>query len=161
VKVDRGGAFRSKALEDFLHGRGVTLLFSPPRRPEYNGSIESGIRWMKPLTRDVAARTGGVRGEWMPEALERARAMANELRTREPEMPGAGSSSASLRAAFQETLRGELALSEREALYGGAVPERIALTLRRLAIERALVAHGILEVRRRVIPLPTRFLFAA
>jgi transposase InsO family protein len=34
LKVDRGPAFRSKALEDFLQERGVTLLFSPPRRPE-------------------------------------------------------------------------------------------------------------------------------
>jgi hypothetical protein len=34
-------------------------------------------------------------------------------------------------------------VSEREALYGGAVPERVRLTLRRLALERALVAHGI------------------
>jgi hypothetical protein len=115
---------------------------------------------MKPLTRDVAARTGGVRGEWTPEALERARAMANELRGKVHEA-GGSSLSADFRAAFRETLAEELAVSEREALYGGVVPERVALTLRRLAIERALVAHGILEVRRRLIPLPKRFLFAA
>jgi hypothetical protein len=47
-------------------------------------------------------------------------------------------------------------VSEREALYGGAMPESVALTLRRLAIERALVAHGILHVRRKTIPLPKR-----
>ena len=68
---------------------------------------------------------------------------------------------AGFRALFRETLAAELAVSEREALYGDAVPEAVRLTLRRLAIERALVAHGILQVRRRMIPLPKRFLFAA
>lgn len=48
------------------------IFFSPPRRPEYNGAMESKIRWMKPLTRDVAERWGGVRGEWTAEVFERA-----------------------------------------------------------------------------------------
>ena len=86
--------------------------------------------------------------------------MANELRGKVDEA-GGRILGVGYRALFLETLAAELAVSEREALYEGAVPESVALTLRRLAIERALVAHGILQVRRRMIPLPKRFLFAA
>jgi transposase InsO family protein len=160
LKVDRGSAFRSQALEEFLDAHEVVILFSPPRRPQYNGSIESQIRWMKPLTRHASERWGSARGEWTREAFEAARTMANELRGKIDGVQS-GIPSDGLRAAFGETLREELEHSEREALYEGRVPERVMQTLRRLAIERALVAHGILEVRRRLIPLPKRFLFAA
>ena len=76
-------------------------------------------------------------------------------------LPGLPHRSAELRLAFQETVGREFLLSESEAHYGGEMPPRVRATLRRLAIERALVAHGILEVRRRLIPLPKRFLFTA
>lgn len=155
LKTDRGAAFRAAVFEDFLRARGVTILFSPPSRPEYNGSIESEIRWLKPLVRDVRERLGGGSGE----SLRWAQALANELRVKaegEVQPP-----SEELRAAFQETVGRDRGLAEEEAHYGGEVPARVRATLERLAIERALVAHGILEVRRRVIPLPKRFLFAA
>ena len=155
VKVDRGAAFRAALFEDFLRAHGVTILFSPPRRPEYNGAIESEIRWLKPLARDVGERLGGDFGE----SLRCAQVLANELRVRAEGTAVAPSEA--MRAAFQETVAREIGFGEEEAHYGGEVPARVRGTLRRLAIERALVAHGILEVRRRVIPLPKRFLFAA
>jgi hypothetical protein len=135
----------------------VVILFSPPSRPEYNGAIESEIRWLKPLVRQAEERAGGKRKE----TLDEVRAVANELRADPGEAGGVSSPSEAERAAFQESVRRELAISLAEAHYGSEVPARVRRTLERLAIERALVAHGILEVRRRVIPLPKKLLFAA
>jgi hypothetical protein len=54
----------------------VTFLLSPPLGGRIKLQWLRQIRWMKPLTRDMAERWGGVRGEWTPEALERASSMA-------------------------------------------------------------------------------------
>ena len=160
MKTDGGAAFRSKLVLEYLEERGVTLLLSPPRRPQYNGSIEAQIRWMKTLTRDVAEH-GGPRGEWTREALERARVLGNEERSRAVEPGGERIPWEEFRRAFKATVARELELSRGEALYGEEVPARVETALRRLAIERALVAHEILQVRRREIPLPRKLLFAA
>ena len=60
-----------------------------------------------------------MRGEWTSEAFEKARTMANELRGKIDERAGC-ILGAGLRAAFRETMAQELAVSEREALYGDA-----------------------------------------
>jgi hypothetical protein len=69
--------------------------------------------------------------------------------------------SAELRAVFNEMVARELWLAETEALYGAEVPSRVLANLRRPAITNALTALGILAVRRKVIPLPFKFSFAA
>src|SRR5262245_55778029 len=60
-----------------IEPNGVTILLSRPSRPEYNGSIESEIRWLKPLVRHAPERMGG--GD--SESLSRARKVVKELRT--------------------------------------------------------------------------------
>jgi transposase InsO family protein len=130
---------------------GVNLLFSPPRTPWYNGSIEAGIGSLKTRTErhagywtcnDVAAAqidanaTARPQGETGP--------TPDELwSTRRPITAGE-------RALFQDTV-----LRQREEL--GPKTELSGKEERRMqreAIRRALVEHGILLFSRRRIPQP-------
>ena len=56
----------------------MSALYSPPRSPWYNGSIESSNNWMKERTRFKAWRNG-YEGDWKTSDQEKARAQANDL----------------------------------------------------------------------------------
>ncbi|MFH0909902.1 MAG: transposase family protein [Planctomycetota bacterium] len=165
MKDDNGSGFIAEETQGALSEHGVTQLLSPPRFPPYNGSIESGIGAMKDRTTWSAARRGRPL-EWTGEDLESARIEANEL-PRGVCQPSAGEVwrarsriTPELRAAFQATVFEE-ETRERAAwgLAPGAVADpKVEAEIKRTAISRALVAHGILRIRRRWIPLPKRLL---
>lgn len=160
VKSDLGSAFSSGDCQRFLEDHGVKLLFSPPRTPRYNGSAEVGIRWQK-LRTETAAAEAGRPGHWRSEDLERAMSRTNayaprggqsrlerwEARTPIPE---------TLRDAFLETVAAEepRVRAEREYPPEGPLGRAGQRLVERTAIRRALVAHGLLAIRRRFIPKP-------
>ena len=166
VKSDNGPAFISDAMKDYFQSLGIIPLLSPPGRPQYNGSCEAAIGWMKQRTRYQAARAGRV-GPWSSEDLEMATILSNETpRARSPghqspqeiwkaRTPIDGTERESFRAAVD----GQRSALRAEA--GGSITEEEESNLERQAITRALVAHGILNIRRRVIPLPYKFIFRA
>ena len=77
LKSDNGSGFISKAVRRFLDRWQVSPLYSPPRTPEYNGSIEAG-NGAKTHTHEEAARQGRA-GHWTADDLEAARRMANDF----------------------------------------------------------------------------------
>jgi len=160
LKADNGSAFKAEETRRFLEGRGVHLLLSPPRTPRYNGAVESGHRHLKVQAAHLA-RLAGRPGAWTWEDLEVARMLRNVL-----SFPrGQGNRSAEevwrsrqpiptdLRASFHQSVQEE-AIVERKArgiAAEDALDRNTSEEINRAATGRALVAHGILMVRRRVI----------
>jgi transposase InsO family protein len=170
MKVDNGSSFIAEATRSLLGGWGVEILFSPPRRPSYNGAIEASNGRLKDLAAWQAERDGHPQS-WTSDELERSRNLANQLsRPR-----GHGGQVAEMvwrarspitgeeRLAFQARVAAErsahLAAHHRE--HGREPGVRDRARLERKAIERALCELGILLVRRKEIPLPLKFLFRA
>ena len=162
LKSDNGSAFISQEVSDVCKRWGVKLLFSPPRLPGYNGSLESSIRWLKERTDHAAARRGRA-GWWIREDLEVALAKTNSL-PRDAERDGTPRQVVfhrrkpvrpELRAALRRRLRYELA---RERRLGNLAPKETQRRAARAEIEReamsrALVALGVLTIKtRRVSP---------
>lgn len=162
LKSDSGSAFIAEALAEFLRRSGVKHILSPPRRPQYNGSIEASVRWMKARTEQVALAAGRS-GAWRREDMERARKVANTARRRQK---GAAEETwlkrspitPETRAAFAETIEREnlAALAERGLAPGVELRALERRAVNRDAIRRALVAHGILHFKRRLIPHPIK-----
>jgi hypothetical protein len=162
LKSDNGSAFISDEVRDVCKRWGVKLLFSPPRWPGYNGSLESSLRWLKERT-DNASRRRGECGLWRGEDLEVALEQTNDLprdaeRSETPRRVVFHSRKpvrAELRVALRRRLRYELAGERRlrnlaqkdtEGRAGRAQREREAMS-------RALVALGVLTIKtRRVSP---------
>ncbi len=166
LKSDLGPAFISEECRRLVGHHQVKHLFSPAHTPPYNGSAEVGIRWQKTRTEAVAAAAGRP-DAWSREDMARARSLANDYaprgqrshrerwETREPISP-------ELRDAFLATVAREEATAREEA---GCPPTGELRPARRRVIERtatrrALVAHGVLQFRRRVIPKPIQLLRA-
>jgi transposase InsO family protein len=78
LKMDNGSPFVAAATRALLAQWQVQALWSPPRRPQYNGAIEAGIGSLKGRTHYQAAR-GGHAGQWTLADAEAARAEANTL----------------------------------------------------------------------------------
>lgn len=164
LKTDRGSGFTAQRVEEFLNSRGIIHLLSPPRRPRYNGAIEATIRWLKLTTEHHALLSGNAR-EWTTDALERAKEIANTWQRSRRRVRVEGISKArpvitdGLRNAFRESVQHleEALLREGLGVEGGKEHRRRSQA-RRQAIERALVAHDILHITRRRIPLRLRSL---
>jgi transposase InsO family protein len=58
MKTDNGSAFIAEVLARFLARWQVLILFSPPRTPSYNGTIESSIGSLKTRSERLAAHLG-------------------------------------------------------------------------------------------------------
>lgn len=160
LKSDSGPAFISRVMAGFLRSCEVKHILSPPRRPQYNGSVEASIRWLKVRT-EREARAAGRPGAWRREDMERARREANAaLRRRvgvaEELWLAREPIGEDVRRAFTATVaREELAvLSERGLGAGDDLPVLLRRAVSRQAIRRALVAHGILHIERRLDPPP-------
>ena len=170
LKVDNGSAFIAKELQDLCKRWRVELLWSPPRTPRYNGAIEAAIRWMKERTEHVALRSGRP-GEWTAEDLE----VAHELTNRLPKEAGRNPAPRwevfrarvpigdELRGAFRTRLAEERVAEHR---VRGIAPEAELkrseqAKIDRHAMRRALVALGILNIRKRRVSLTLKSLFAA
>jgi transposase InsO family protein len=78
MKVDNGQSFTAQATRDELASRGVAILYSPVRRPQYNGVCERGNRTMKEFTQAQAAAAGRP-GRWQAGDLDTACRLANEV----------------------------------------------------------------------------------
>ena len=148
LKSDRHSSFTAHGTMAFLNSHGILHLLSPPHCPSYNGSIESTIRWLKLWTCHQAMLLGND-FEWGPEALERAKEIANGGVAYGPTIPDG------LREVFTESVEVlEASLLEEAGLdRSGHDEPKLRVLARRTAMERALVAHGILQVRRGRIPL--------
>jgi transposase InsO family protein len=164
IKSDNGSAFTAAAVEEFLLLYHVYHLLSPPRLPSYNGACEAGIGSLKTRAHHESARDDRA-GEWTCDDVEAARLMANET-----SRPGGFHAptpnqlwrirlllSQGERESFQKTVEAFRAEEQKEA--GGFLPgmdpgPAICAKIDRRAITRALVAHGILNFRRRRISLP-------
>jgi transposase InsO family protein len=165
LKTDNGSAFIADATREFLFPFGVNLLFSPPRTPRYNGSIEAGIGSLKTRTERHAAQAGHP-AYWTFDDVEHARDEANA--TARPQGP-TGPTPIQLweerrpitpeqRSVFQATVhrhRQEVNVEEGIA-QDARLQSQEERRLNRPAIRRALVEHGILLFSRRRIPLPIR-----
>ncbi len=164
LKMDNGSAFIAEALHRFLAVWQVQPLYSPPRMPTYNGSIEAANGSLKTRTQQQAEQAGHP-GTWSVADAAAARAEANTARPRRlqgrtpaqvwaarPPLP------TSLRLAFGATV----ARCQAEARREQALPPDTALSrvaqakVDRQAVPRALVAHALLLFRRRRIPPPIK-----
>lgn len=162
LKCDNGSAFIALALGALCARWGVELLWSPPYTPRYNGSAESGIRWLKERTEHVA-QTGGRPGHWTAEDLEVAKDRTNQLprdartdaRPRGQVFQARSPISPEERATFRARLAEERA-AERRARgipAEAAIKRHTHAAITRQAMRRALVALGILTItERRVAP---------
>lgn len=170
VKVDNGSAFIAGELKEMCLRWGVELLWSPPRTPRYNGSIESGIRWLKERTEHVALRAGRP-GFWTAEDLEVAQELTNRLpkdAEKDPTLRGEVFRARSpiggeVRTTFRARLQEERAVERR---VRGIAPETalkrtMQAEIDRQAMRRALVALGILNIRKRRVSLTLKSLFRA
>jgi transposase InsO family protein len=78
LKSDNGSAFIADPLRQLCQKFAVKNLYSPPRTPSYNGSIEATIGSLKTWTEDHAAQAGHP-GIWSTADTEAARHAANTL----------------------------------------------------------------------------------
>jgi transposase InsO family protein len=156
IKADNGSAFIDRLTRALVGLFGARILFSPPRTPSYNGSIEAGIRW---LTRRTNRHAG--HADWTRTDVDAARFEANAAAAR-PKQP---------RGPSHDQLwnqRPAITLHERQ-LFLANVDRRLKAArctkgqptkdtdqraMEREAISLALVELGYLYHTRRSIPLP-------
>jgi len=164
LKSDRGPAFISGEMQALLEKHQVEHLLSPAHWPQYNGAAESGIRWLK-LRTDHQATRAGHPGRWSTGDMERARRITNALpqtgrrrgtpesqwNWRRPLTPG-------LRQEFRLSVQAEMQRATEELGLAEGAYEMLTdrFDVKRIAISRALVAHGYLEHRRRRVSLPLK-----
>jgi transposase InsO family protein len=166
LKSDNGSAFIAAEVQEELGAWRVWPLFSPPRRPKYNGALERSNTTMKDLTH-TAAVTAGHPLHWKSEDLARARKLANSL-SRPWGVQGATPEERwKSRTHVDESLREELAtqmIGAREvARHDLGLPEDVELAshqraVDRLALSRCLQQLALLTLTptRRIKPLPKR-----
>lgn len=168
IKSDNDATFISEIVKEILGEKEVTHLLSPPGTPEYNGACEAGIGALKTRAHHEAIRYNRP-GEWTCDDVEAARLMANEtarpwgLSEPTPDELWMNRKIIDIveRLEFR-TLVEEKQREAREERGLGADQVLDAITqagVDRVAISRALVAKGYLQIRRRRITLPIKKLF--
>ena len=78
LKADNGSAFIAEVTAELLAEYRVTFLFSPARRPQYNGGCERGNGMLRTFT-DEEARQDGRPGVWISGDLEQAEQLHNQV----------------------------------------------------------------------------------
>jgi transposase InsO family protein len=168
LKHDNDGAFCAGGVPELLAAHGVVDLRSPCYYPEYNGACEAGIGTLKTYAHHEAARHDRP-GEWACDDVEAARLRANELsrprghagptpdelwRDRRPVYDNE-------RETFRELLDAQRVrhIEQARADRAGELTDGDQARVERQGIAAALVACGILVVRRRRIspPFKSRF----
>jgi hypothetical protein len=168
LKSDNHGAFRGEETVKLLRRWGVVPLLSPVRTPRYNGSCEAGIGSMKRRTYPEAARHDRPT-HWTSDDLEAARLQANQT-TRpwgvgEPTPDEAWHRREPIADEMRQRFAHELSYyrdkvrRENGCLPGVPSDWKTEARCERIAIARALVVCGHLQIRRRRIPLPLKSLF--
>ena len=165
LKSDNGSAFLSESLKAFLTTWLVTPLYSPPRRPQYNGACERNNGCLKSQTHHAAALADHA-DWWSSQDTATARAMLNTTvrpwghcgptpeerwNNREPLSAQERTNFRMLLATNQREVRQEMNHSLDVVLdhYPQAAVDRIAT-------QRALVTQGLLKVSRRLVTLPLK-----
>jgi putative transposase len=163
LKSDNGSAFIAGQTRALLAGAGVIPLFSPVRRPQYNGSVEAGIGSLKTRTERQAARQDHA-GEWTHEDVSAAQSEANETARphglNRPTPQESWTSRPRLlswqREMFQATVKRLRAAAEAEAEAGpleaesareGNAMSSKARKRERAVLRCALVEHGYLWIQ--------------
>jgi transposase InsO family protein len=163
LKSDNGSPFRAGNTHALLAALGVIALFSPPRTPRYNGSVEAGIGSLKMRTETHSVRQGRP-GWWTWDDLAAARAEANA--TARPQGPSGPTPDEAWNArrpvlpaerqrfgATVERLRRQEHEDHPLTTEGPLSGSQEAIVERR-AVRRALEEHGYLLYSRRRLPLP-------
>ena len=78
LKSDNGSAFIAETLTSFLAASNVSQLFSPVRRPQFNGALERSNGTLKTYTGLHAIRQGHPLS-WTSDDVEHARQLANTI----------------------------------------------------------------------------------
>jgi hypothetical protein len=143
LKADNGSAFISDVLRDFCERHAITLLFSPPRCPRFNGACEVSGRWAKHRAQAAAARRGSD-GQLCQADLDSAVTCTGPL----PRV------CEELRARLRATIAEQLAAvaAERGLVIGKRTPDHVRRSLERVAIQRALQLCHILKIEGRAFP---------
>lgn len=162
LKLDNDGVFRSRAVREWAERHGVLLLFSPPRTPEYNGAIESGMGRLK-IAAHVVSAGHGRPGEWLVDDLQEALARMNEeARPCGFDGPNAlelwndrDRATDDERSAFHERFARHLQEeSDARGLDPGVQWQHTTRSaVERDALTKTLIRYGYLELRRRRITL--------
>jgi transposase InsO family protein len=163
LKLDNGGPFITDELKDLLRQHGVLPLYSPPRLPRYNGSVEAGIGSIKTRAfwrAALAARPG----QWTVDDIEAAVCEANtEGRPRGSDAPSpddAWLSRIPITQAQRDALHARYAALAAEEYARRGLPPMTRLqhqeqaSIDRVAISHALIDNGFLLIRRRRITPP-------
>lgn len=169
LKCDNGSAFIAEALRDLLERWAIENLLSPARMPEYNGSCEAGNGSMETRTRARAARRGW--SEWSADDCETARALANATARpwgfHRPTPDQAWAARTPITPDERAQFRARVARYALETRIDRGLALDLHLdrptqaSLDRCAIRRALVALGLLSIRRGRFPLPIHSRFSA
>jgi transposase InsO family protein len=170
LKSDHGSPFMSRIVQDLLDQNNVTFLLNPPYYPQYNGACEAGIGSLKVRAHHIAARNNRP-GEWTCDDVEQARIQANQtarpkgIKGLTPDAVWAGRRivTVAMRMEFDQSVRTRMleVMKEEGVLVLGKADDRTQERIVRKGIERALVAHAFLLVRRRRIPSPFSSLFGS
>jgi transposase InsO family protein len=164
LKSDNGSGFIADATRSMLEEHGVIALLSPPSTPRFNGACEAGIGSLKVRAHHEATRHGRP-GEWTVDDVETARLTANA--TARP-LGAAGPVPDELwdRRVVQRDAEARRLLKERVETCTTEERERVGdddgdeprgpmdAAIRRIAICRALVQLGYVQLRRRRFSLP-------
>ena len=163
LKSDNGSAFISQEVRSLLRSWNVEPLFSPPRRPRYNGALERSNATLKTYTHQHAVRQGHPLA-WTTDDLAEAQELANTLPRpwgwEGPSPEDKWRERAPIEDAERSELANELARQREKANedigLDDAVPLTRAVEARRdrLALSRALQAMGLLELQRTSHPRP-------
>jgi len=158
IKSDNGSAFVASETREFLASRKIVQLLSPPGLPSYNGSCEAGVGSVKTRAHHESARHDRP-GAWTCDDVEAARLQANQTALPFGARLGTPDALWAARLPLVDSERDALAasiakLAPEERVRQGyldLVPLSQAQqdAVNRVAIGRALVAHGLLEFRRR------------
>lgn len=165
LKLDNDSVFTDRRVKAWARDNGVLLLYSPPYWPRYNGGAEHGIGALKVQAHYISARNDRP-GMWTCDDIEAARMAANALgrprginrptpedmwRSRLPIEPEE-------RAAFLDIYREHYRQerSQHNVLDGVQLQHQEQAEIDRVAIAAALIARGLLLIRRRRITLPIR-----
>lgn len=170
VKSDKGSAFTAEPVTGLLARLQVVHLLSPPGLPRYNGACEAGIGSIKTRAHHESARHDRP-GQWTCDDVEAARLMANETaRPKGLNSPTPNQKwrlhptvTPSHRTSFQQRVNDYRKEVRKELGYLPEIemPPKQQANVDRVAITRALVALGLLQLRRRRITLPINRSFYA
>lgn len=140
LKLDNGSGFIARRLQAFCREHGVTLLYSPVRRPRWNGSCEVSVRWAKRRA-EAARRLRDATGDYVAADLEAAANFVGPM----PRIDDA------LRERFLDTKAEQFAIAaaERGLVIGRVTQDHLRRAIGRVAVRRALQLCHILSIEGR------------